>query len=48
MTEAVSAVLDAAFERLGLNRIEARCIGGNDASVRVLEKVAEGLVQALA
>ena len=39
MTEAVSAVLDAAFERLGLNRIEARCIGGNDASVRVLEKV---------
>lgn len=38
MTEAVSAVIRVAFERLGLNRVEARCIAGNEASMRVLEK----------
>lgn len=37
-TEAVSAVLKFGFLRLGLNRIEARYIIGNEASRRVMEK----------
>lgn len=37
--EAVRAVLAFGFERLALHRIEARFIEGNDASLRVMEKV---------
>lgn len=37
--EAVRAVLAFGFERLMLHRIEARFIEGNDASLRVMEKV---------
>ena len=36
--EAVRALIRFGFERMGLNRIEARCIAGNTASARVMEK----------
>jgi ribosomal-protein-alanine N-acetyltransferase len=36
--EAVRAMISFGFERMGLNRIEARCIAENAASVRVMEK----------
>lgn len=39
MTEAVSAVVELCFGRLGLNRVEARCFTGNVGSERVLQKV---------
>lgn len=39
MTEAVAAVVDFGFDRIGFNRLEARCLDGNVASARVLEKV---------
>lgn len=39
MTEAVVAVVVFGFDRVGFNRIEARCLEGNAASARVLEKV---------
>ena len=38
-TEALSAVLAFGFERLGLHRIEAKYMLGNDPSRRVMEKV---------
>jgi ribosomal-protein-alanine N-acetyltransferase len=38
MTAAVRAVLPFAFETLRLHRVEAACIPGNVASVRLLEK----------
>ena len=37
--EAVLAVMKFGFEKLGLNRIEAKYIMGNEASRRVMEKV---------
>ncbi len=37
-TEAVSAVLDFGFTQLSLHRIEARYLGGNEASRRVMER----------
>ena len=39
MTEAARAVVTYAFERLGLHRIEAGVLVGNDRSVRVLQKL---------
>jgi len=36
--EAVRAMIRFAFERMDLNRIEARCIAENAASARVMEK----------
>jgi [ribosomal protein S5]-alanine N-acetyltransferase len=38
MSEAVRAILRFGFERMNLNRIEARCIAQNAASARVMEK----------
>lgn len=38
-TEAASAVMEFGFETLGLNRIEARFMQGNEASRRVMEKL---------
>ncbi len=38
-TEAIKVVLDYGFNQLKLNRIEATITPGNDASVRVLEKL---------
>jgi ribosomal-protein-alanine N-acetyltransferase len=38
MTDAVNAVLPFAFGTLRLHRVEAACIPGNDASIRLLEK----------
>ena len=38
MTEAVAAVVGFGLDRVGLNRLEARCLDGNAASSRVLEK----------
>lgn len=38
MTEAVRAVIRFGFERMGLNRIEGRCMSENIASARVMEK----------
>lgn len=38
VTEAVRAMIRFGFERLNLNRIEARCIEENMASARVMEK----------
>lgn len=38
MPEAVRAVIRFGFERMELNRIEARCIAENTASARVMEK----------
>jgi ribosomal-protein-alanine N-acetyltransferase len=39
MTEAIREVLDFGFRKMGLNRIEARCMLGNDASEKVMKKV---------
>ncbi len=38
--EAMRAVIHFGFERMNLNRIEARCIAENTSSVRVMEKAA--------
>lgn len=38
-TEAVRAVIDFGFRKIGLSRIEAKYIEGNDASKRVMERV---------
>ena len=38
ISEAVRAILRFGFERMNLNRIEARCIAENAASARVMEK----------
>jgi len=38
-TEAVSAMVAHAFDRLGVRRITAGCFADNSASVRILEKV---------
>jgi RimJ/RimL family protein N-acetyltransferase len=38
-TEAVSAIIAHAFDRLGVRRITAACFADNLASVRILEKV---------
>jgi ribosomal-protein-alanine N-acetyltransferase len=38
MSEAVRAILRFGFERMNLNRIEARCIAETAASARVMEK----------
>ncbi len=38
MPEAVRAVIRFGFGRMGLNRVEARCITENTASARVMEK----------
>jgi ribosomal-protein-alanine N-acetyltransferase len=38
MPEAVRAIIRFCFRRMGLNRIEARCIAENVASARVMEK----------
>jgi ribosomal-protein-alanine N-acetyltransferase len=38
MPEAVRAVIAFGFVRIGLNRVEARCIAENTASARVMEK----------
>ena len=38
MSEAVRAMISFGFERMDLNRIEARCIAENIASARVMEK----------
>ena len=48
MTEAVRAILDFGFRRMGLNRIEARCEAPNIGSARVMEKIGmsyEGLLR---
>lgn len=39
MPEAVRSMIRYGFGRLGLNRVEARCIAENTASARVMEKV---------
>ncbi len=39
MTEALAAVLEYGFQRLGLHRIEAACLPANEASRRLLRKV---------
>jgi ribosomal-protein-alanine N-acetyltransferase len=39
MTAAVRAVVAFAFDTLHLNRVEAACLPGNAASIRLLEKV---------
>ena len=36
MTEAVSAIIDFGFERIGLNRIEAVVMLGNEGSFKLL------------
>ena len=38
MPEAVRRVIRYCFERMDLNRVEARCIAENTASARVMEK----------
>lgn len=38
MPEAVRAMIRFGFQRMDLNRIEARCIAKNTASARVMEK----------
>lgn len=38
MPEAVRAVIRFGFVRMGLNRLQARCIAENTASARVMEK----------
>jgi ribosomal-protein-alanine N-acetyltransferase len=48
MPEAVRAMFRFGFERMNLNRIEARCIAENAASARVMEKagmVYEGMLR---
>ncbi len=48
MQDAVLALVTYAFERLGLHRLEAACIPGNERSIRVLEKTGftrEGLLK---
>lgn len=48
MTEALHALLDFGYSVMGLNRIEALVIPGNDASIRVLDKLGfqlEGLLR---
>ena len=48
MTEAVKEVIKFGFEKMKLNRIEARCMIGNIASEKVMEKVAmtfEGIMR---
>lgn len=37
-SEAVNTIIDFGFTRMGLNRIEARCVEENIASARVMEK----------
>ncbi len=37
-TEAASAVIEFGFNILSLNRIEARCLDGNDGSLKVMKK----------
>jgi ribosomal-protein-serine acetyltransferase len=39
ITQAAAAMLGIAFEILGLERVEIRCAKGNDASVRIPEKL---------
>jgi ribosomal-protein-alanine N-acetyltransferase len=39
MTEALNKVLDYCFTELSLNRIEAFCIPGNYAAIKVLERI---------
>lgn len=39
VTEAVQAAIQFGFEKLSLNRIEARCVAENTASERVMQKV---------
>lgn len=49
MLEALRLVVGHAFGRLGLHRVEAACIPGNERSIRVLEKAGfrrEGLLRA--
>lgn len=36
--EALGAMISFGFDRMGLNRIEARCVAENSASARVMEK----------
>jgi len=38
-TEVVQGIIDFGFNRMMLNRIEADVVSGNDASMRVLEKI---------
>jgi [ribosomal protein S5]-alanine N-acetyltransferase len=38
MVDAVQAMIAFCFDRMNLNRIEARCIAENVASTRVMEK----------
>ena len=48
MQDAVLALVDHAFNRLCLHRLEAACIPGNERSIRVLEKTGfrrEGLLK---
>ncbi len=48
MTEAVRRVLKFGFEKMELNRVEARCMPGNGASEKVMKKVGmkyEGLMR---
>ena len=37
--EALSAVLDFAFRKMALNRVEAKCVAENASSERVMQKV---------
>jgi ribosomal-protein-alanine N-acetyltransferase len=37
-TEALRAMISFGFKELGLNRVEARCVSGNVASARIMEK----------
>ncbi len=48
MTEALSAIIDFGFNEIGLNRLDARVMPGNHASIRLLEKLGfrnEGLLR---
>jgi ribosomal-protein-alanine N-acetyltransferase len=38
-TEAAEAVIDFAFNTMGMNRVEAKFIYGNDASLSVMKKL---------
>ena len=49
MGDAVALISEYAFSRLGLHRLEAACIPGNERSIRLLEKnqfVREGILSA--